>query len=63
MDRQKKQNRTDWLNTPNAYKREEVEETGTPNPKKITKVEPNGWIVDIVKLLIINCNSVSKKWD
>ena len=38
LERQKKQHKSDWLNTPNAYKKEEFEETGTPNPKKITKV-------------------------
>lgn len=37
-DFQKKQHRQEWLNTPNSYRREEVEETGTPNPKKVTKV-------------------------
>ena len=41
-DMQKKHFKTDWLATPNAYKREEIEETGTPNPKKITKVEKFG---------------------
>ncbi|CAH8475720.1 unnamed protein product [Schistosoma haematobium] len=28
--------RAHWLSTPNAYLREEIEEVGTPNPKKIT---------------------------
>ncbi|CAH8443684.1 unnamed protein product [Heterobilharzia americana] len=28
--------RAHWLSTPNAYLREEIEEIGTPNPKKIT---------------------------
>ncbi len=28
----------EWLNSPNVYARTETEETGTPNPKKITKV-------------------------
>ena len=37
FDAQKKQHKTEWLNTPNSYKREEVEETGTTKPKKITK--------------------------
>ncbi|KAF6778075.1 hypothetical protein AHF37_02875 [Paragonimus kellicotti] len=27
--------RTHWLNTPNAYARQDIEEIGTPNPKKI----------------------------
>ena len=39
MERQKKTFRTEWLNTPNAYKKEEFDEIGTPNPKKITKVK------------------------
>lgn len=30
----------EWLNTPNVYARTETEETGTPNPKKITKWVP-----------------------
>ncbi len=30
----------EWLNTPNTYARTETEETGTPNPKKITKWVP-----------------------
>jgi hypothetical protein len=32
------QRTTEWRNSPNAYLRQEVEETGTPNPKKVTKV-------------------------
>lgn len=28
----------EWLNSPNVYSRTETQETGTPNPKKITKV-------------------------
>ena len=38
MDIHKKQFKSEWLNTPNAYIREEMEETGTPNPKKYAKV-------------------------
>ncbi len=30
----------EWLNSPNVYARTETEETGTPNPKKITKWVP-----------------------
>lgn len=30
----------EWLNSPNVYARTETEETGTPNPKKITKWIP-----------------------
>ena len=29
---------TDWCNSPNSYLKQEIEETGTPNPKKVTKV-------------------------
>lgn len=36
----KKAFKSEWLNTPNAYKKEEFDETGTPNPKKITKWVP-----------------------
>jgi hypothetical protein len=32
------QRTTEWRNSPNAYTRQEIEETGTPNPKKVTKV-------------------------
>ena len=38
LDRHKKAFKSEWLNTPNAYKKEEFDETGTQNPKKITKV-------------------------
>jgi len=31
--------RTKWVNSPNVYQKVEVLETGTPDPKKITKVE------------------------
>ena len=32
-------NKTRWVNSPNVYQKVEVLETGTPNPKTITKVE------------------------
>ena len=38
LEKQKKQFKQEWLNTPNVYRKEEIEEIGTPNPKKITKV-------------------------
>lgn len=38
-DLRKGGDRTRWLNSPNVYQRVEVLETGTPDPKKITKVE------------------------
>ena len=31
--------RTKWMNSPNVYQKVEVLETGTQDPKKITKVE------------------------
>jgi len=31
--------RTKWVNSPNVYQKVEVLETGTPDPKKITKVQ------------------------
>lgn len=37
-ERNKRLQKTDWLNTPNVYKREEIDEIGTEKPKKITKV-------------------------
>lgn len=41
MARQQKQFKSKWLNSPNTYKKEEIEETGTANPKKITR-----WVSD-----------------
>uniref|UniRef100_A0A0K8TS20 Putative cytoskeletal protein adducin n=1 Tax=Tabanus bromius TaxID=304241 RepID=A0A0K8TS20_TABBR len=38
-DLRKGGDRTRWLNSPNVYQKVEVLETGTPDPKKITKVE------------------------
>jgi len=35
----KEAGRTKWMNSPNVYQKIEVLETGTPDPKKITKVE------------------------
>ncbi|XP_046385535.1 protein hu-li tai shao isoform X3 [Ischnura elegans] len=37
MDGRKTQDRTRWLNSPNVYQKVEVLETGTPDPKIITK--------------------------
>ncbi|RCN30747.1 class II Aldolase and Adducin domain protein [Ancylostoma caninum] len=37
----KEQERSRWLNSPNAYQKVEILETGTDNPKKITK-----WVQD-----------------
>ena len=39
LDGRKAQDKTRWLNSPNTYSKVEVLETGTPDPKKITKVE------------------------
>ena len=36
---QKGAGRTKWVNSPNVYQKVEVLETGTPDPKKITKVQ------------------------
>jgi hypothetical protein len=38
-DGRKTHDRTRWLNSPNVYQKVEILETGTPDPKKITKVE------------------------
>ncbi|XP_039282248.1 protein hu-li tai shao isoform X3 [Nilaparvata lugens] len=37
MDGRKSSDRTRWLNSPNVYQKVEILETGTPDPKKITK--------------------------
>lgn len=39
IDGRKTHDRTRWLNSPNVYQKVEILETGTPDPKKITKVE------------------------
>lgn len=39
MEGRKTHDRTRWLNSPNVYQKVEILETGTPDPKKITKVE------------------------
>ena len=44
-ERNKRLQKTDWLNTPNVYKKEEIDEIGTDNPKKITKVSTLGYVV------------------
>ena len=36
-------NRTKWMNSPNVYQKVEVLETGTHDPKKITKVTTIGF--------------------
>uniref|UniRef100_K1PEX5 Protein hu-li tai shao n=1 Tax=Magallana gigas TaxID=29159 RepID=K1PEX5_MAGGI len=41
IERQKQHYKAGWLNSPNTYVKKEMEETGTTNPKKITK-----WIQD-----------------
>ena len=38
MERQKQQHKVGWLNSPNVYVKQEIDEIGTQNPKKITKV-------------------------
>lgn len=38
-DPRKGGDRSKWLNSPNVYQKVEVLETGTPDPRKITKVE------------------------
>lgn len=39
VDGRRTQDRLCWVNTPNNYQRVEVEETGTTDPRKITKVK------------------------
>ena len=38
VDGRKTQDRLRWVNSPNTYNRVEMDETGTSDPKKITKV-------------------------
>jgi len=38
MERQKQQHKVGWLNSPNVYVKQEMDEIGTMTPKKITKV-------------------------
>jgi len=49
MEGRKTFDRTRWLNSPNVYQKVEILETGTPDPKKITKwVDANAeeWVAD-----------------
>lgn len=49
MDGRKSHDRTRWLNSPNVYQKVEILETGTPDPKKITKwVDANAdeWVAE-----------------
>lgn len=41
QERSRSHHRTEWLSTPNAYHKVEVEETGTPNPRKFTRWVPD----------------------
>ncbi|GLH07474.1 Protein hu-li tai shao [Gryllus bimaculatus] len=48
-DGRKTHDRTRWLNSPNVYQKVEILETGTPDPKKITKwVDANAeeWVAE-----------------
>ena len=38
MERQKQQHKVGWLNSPNVYIKKELDEIGTQNPQKVTKV-------------------------
>lgn len=38
-DPRQRGDRSKWLNSPNVYQKVEVLETGTQDPRKITKVE------------------------
>ena len=52
VEGRKTQDRLCWVNTPNNYQRIEIEETGTNDPKKITKVRSQGFI----QLLVFKSN-------
>ncbi len=41
VERNRSLHRTEWLTTPNTYRKEEVEEQGTSNPRKFTR-----WVAD-----------------
>lgn len=41
VDGKKTQDKMRWVNSPNVYQRVEIQESGTPDPKKITKVYIN----------------------
>ncbi|XP_041368992.1 alpha-adducin-like isoform X3 [Gigantopelta aegis] len=40
LERQKQAYKAGWLTSPNTYKKQEIDEIGTPTPKKITKWVP-----------------------
>jgi adducin len=42
LEKQKKKVKSGWLTSPNVYRKEEIDEIGTPNPKKITRWVPEG---------------------
>lgn len=48
LERKKASEKVRWLNTPNAYHKMEILETGTTDPKKVTKVKTEadmvGWM-------------------
>ncbi|XP_053407854.1 gamma-adducin-like isoform X16 [Mercenaria mercenaria] len=46
MERQKQQHKVGWLNSPNVYVKQEMDEIGTQNPKKITKMGIAKWVKD-----------------
>jgi len=49
-EKQKKGIKTDWLNSPNAYKKEEFDEKGAPHPKKITRWIPDSAPGSLIKI-------------
>lgn len=65
MERQKQQHKVGWLNSPNVYVKQELDEIGTQTPKKITKVSipiPKDW--DFMNNADINmCLPVVQKRD
>lgn len=52
-DGRKSADRSKWLNSPNAYQKIEILESGTSDPKKITKVYINIGIYCVIHLLSI----------
>lgn len=47
------QEKVKWLNSPNAYQKVEIQETGTSDPKKITKVKYSNIVTSIFEIWVM----------
>jgi len=63
LDKQKKAFKSEWLNTPNSYKKEEFDEKGTPNPKKITRWVSEGDDKSCTPVKVENPNQFAPQGD